>query len=113
MRVVIADDSVLFREGLARVVHGARLVAGAVAEHGHGRVRLRARGLHAQRVLERGACLRVEALVAARAAEVHEEADLVLRSLRGAVNALVAQDAELADEVIAFDDEVDSRYFSV
>jgi len=46
-------------------------------------------------------------------ATTHEEADLVLRSLRGAVNALVAQDEELADEVIAFDDEVDDRYFAV
>jgi phosphate transport system protein len=46
-------------------------------------------------------------------ATLQEESDLVLRSLRGAVNALVAQDAELADEVIAFDDEVDNRYFVV
>jgi phosphate transport system protein len=46
-------------------------------------------------------------------ATLHEEADLVLRSLRGAVNALVGQDAELADEVIAFDDEVDDRYFTI
>ena len=46
-------------------------------------------------------------------ATLHEEADLVLRSLRGAVNALVEQDEELADEVIAFDDEVDQRYFAI
>jgi phosphate transport system protein len=46
-------------------------------------------------------------------ATLHEESDLVLRSLRGAVNALVAQDEELADEVIAFDDEVDERYFAI
>ena len=46
-------------------------------------------------------------------ATLHEEADLVLRSLRGAVNALVEQDQELADEVIAFDDEVDQRYFAI
>jgi phosphate transport system protein len=46
-------------------------------------------------------------------ATLHEESDLVLRSLRGAVNALVAQDQELADEVIAFDDEVDERYFAI
>jgi phosphate transport system protein len=38
------------------------------------------------------------------------EAELVLRSLRGAVEALVTGDAELADEVIAFDDDVDAVY---
>jgi len=43
-------------------------------------------------------------------AALHEEGTLVLRALRGALNALVQQDSELADEVIAFDDEVDERY---
>ena len=38
------------------------------------------------------------------------EAELVLRSLRGAVEALVTGDAELADEVIAFDDDIDEVY---
>jgi phosphate transport system protein len=46
-------------------------------------------------------------------ANLQEEADLVLRSLRGALNALQQQDAELADEVIAFDDEVDERYLAI
>jgi len=46
-------------------------------------------------------------------ASLHEEGTLVLRSLRGALNALVQQDEELADEVIAFDDEIDARYFAV
>ena len=46
-------------------------------------------------------------------ADVQHEGDLVLRSLRGAVNALRRQDVELADEVIAFDDEVDRLYFSI
>jgi phosphate transport system protein len=46
-------------------------------------------------------------------AHLQEEADLVLRSLRGALNALETQDAELADEVIAFDDEVDDRYLAI
>jgi phosphate transport system protein len=46
-------------------------------------------------------------------AAVHEEAEFVLRSLRGALNALVDQDDELADEVIAFDDEIDGRYFAL
>jgi phosphate transport system protein len=45
-------------------------------------------------------------------AALQEEAELVMRSLRGALNALVQQDAELADEVIAFDDEVDQRYLA-
>jgi phosphate transport system protein len=38
------------------------------------------------------------------------EGDLVLRSLRGAVEAVCAQDDELADEVIAFDDDIDAQY---
>jgi phosphate transport system protein len=46
-------------------------------------------------------------------AHLQEEGALVLRSLRGALNALQQQDAELADEVIAFDDEVDDRYLAI
>jgi phosphate transport system protein len=41
---------------------------------------------------------------------IDEEAELVLRSLRGAVEALVTRDVELADEVIAFDDDIDEVY---
>jgi phosphate transport system protein len=46
-------------------------------------------------------------------ASLHEEGTLVLRALRGALNALVHHDIELADEVIAFDDEVDQRYSAI
>jgi phosphate transport system protein len=46
-------------------------------------------------------------------ASLLEEGELVLRALRGALNALREADAELADEVIAFDDEVDRRYLEV
>ena len=46
-------------------------------------------------------------------ADMLEEGDLVLRSLRGALNALRESDAELADEVIEFDDEVDRRYLAI
>jgi phosphate transport system protein len=46
-------------------------------------------------------------------ATLQEESELVLRSLRGAMTALRAQDNELADEVIAFDDEVDARYLAL
>ncbi len=46
-------------------------------------------------------------------ASLHEEATLVLRALRGALNALVNQDTELADEVIQFDDEVDRHYSAI
>ncbi len=38
------------------------------------------------------------------------EGELVLRSLRGCTNALAERDVELADEVIAFDDDVDRVY---
>jgi phosphate transport system protein len=43
-------------------------------------------------------------------ADLQEEGSLVGRAIRGAVNALEQQDVELADEVIAFDDEIDRRY---
>ncbi len=42
-----------------------------------------------------------------------EEGEFVLRSLRGAINALAQRDPELADEVIAFDDEVDRHYLTI
>ena len=44
---------------------------------------------------------------------LHKESRLVLRSLRGALNALRDQDTELAGEVIAFDDEVDALYLEL
>ena len=44
---------------------------------------------------------------------LQEEGALVLRALRGAVNALDQRDHELADEVIAFDDDVDARYIAI
>jgi phosphate transport system protein len=44
---------------------------------------------------------------------LQEEGAHVLRALRGALNALEQRDHELADEVIAFDDEVDDRYVRV
>ena len=46
-------------------------------------------------------------------ASLQEEGALVLRALRGCLNALERQDAELADEVIAFDDEVDDAYIAI
>ncbi len=46
-------------------------------------------------------------------ATLQEEGDLVLRALRGCLSALAQQDVELADEVIAFDDEVDAAYLAI
>ena len=46
-------------------------------------------------------------------ASLREEGELVLRSLRAAVEAVCTQDVELADEVIAFDDDVDRRYVEI
>ena len=46
-------------------------------------------------------------------AQLQEESQFVLRSLRGALNALERRDIELADEVIAFDNEVDAAYTAV
>jgi phosphate transport system protein len=45
--------------------------------------------------------------------ELQMESDLVLRSLRGALSALEDADTELADDVIRFDDDVDSCYLSI
>jgi phosphate transport system protein len=42
-----------------------------------------------------------------------ETGEIVLRSIRGVVDALRTQDVELCDEVIAFDDEVDERYVAL
>jgi phosphate transport system protein len=44
---------------------------------------------------------------------MQEEGEFVLRALRGAMNALWEQDAELSDEVIAFDDQIDAIYFNI
>jgi phosphate transport system protein len=41
------------------------------------------------------------------------ESDLVLRSLRAALSALERGDPELAEEVIAFDDDVDGYYLAI
>jgi phosphate transport system protein len=46
-------------------------------------------------------------------ASLLEEGELVLRALRGSINALRENDPELADEVIAFDDEVDRQYLAL
>jgi phosphate transport system protein len=46
-------------------------------------------------------------------ANLLEEGDLVRRTLRGAIEALEQRDPELADEVIAYDDEVDRRYLGI
>jgi phosphate transport system protein len=43
-------------------------------------------------------------------ADFQEQGAIVLRAVRGAVQALETQDVELCDEVIAFDDEIDLRY---
>ena len=42
-----------------------------------------------------------------------ETGEIVLRSIRGVVDALRTQDVELCDEVIAFDDEIDDRYHAL
>jgi phosphate transport system protein len=46
-------------------------------------------------------------------ANLQEEGVLVLRGLRGCLNALERQDAELAEEVIAFDDQIDDQYLGI
>jgi phosphate transport system protein len=46
-------------------------------------------------------------------ATLQEEGALVLRVLRGALNAVEERDSDLADEVIQFDDEVDRLYVEI
>src|SRR5438105_13340717 len=46
-------------------------------------------------------------------AALQEEGDYVLRALRAAVNAVEQADPELANDVVAFDDEIDQRYFTI
>ena len=46
-------------------------------------------------------------------ASLQEEGALVLRALRGCLNALTQSDVELADEVIGFDDEIDAIYLRI
>ena len=46
-------------------------------------------------------------------ASLQEQGSVCLRAVRGAVNALETQDVELCDEVVAFDDEIDTRYHRI
>jgi phosphate transport system protein len=46
-------------------------------------------------------------------AQLQEEGQRVLSAVQGAVRALGEQDVELADEVIAFDDEIDGLFLDV
>jgi phosphate transport system protein len=46
-------------------------------------------------------------------ASLQSESDLVLRSLRASLTSLERQDAELADEVIRFDDDIDATYLAI
>jgi phosphate transport system protein len=46
-------------------------------------------------------------------ATFQEQGAVVLRAVRGAMNALETQDVELCDEVVMFDDEIDRRYHAI
>jgi phosphate transport system protein len=46
-------------------------------------------------------------------ASLQEQGAVVLRALRGAIDAMQTQDVELCDEVIMFDDEIDTRYHRI
>src|SRR6201989_2928153 len=46
-------------------------------------------------------------------ASLQEEGALVLRVFRGALNALAQRDSELADDVIAFDNDVDRQFLQI
>jgi phosphate transport system protein len=46
-------------------------------------------------------------------ASLQEMGSVAVRSVRAAVDALESQDVELCDEVVAFDDEVDTRYHAI
>jgi phosphate transport system protein len=57
--------------------------------------------------------IELQAELDALEAGFQETGEIVLRSIRGVVDALRSQDVELCDEVIAFDDEVDDRYLAM
>ena len=46
-------------------------------------------------------------------AQLQEEGQRVISAIRGAMRALQERDAELADEVIAFDDEIDTLFLAI
>lgn len=46
-------------------------------------------------------------------ADLQEEAEYVLRALRGTLNALRQGDVELAEEVVNFDDQIDARNVAI
>ena len=46
-------------------------------------------------------------------AQLQEEGQRVVSAIRGAMRALQERDVELADEVIAFDDEIDSLFLAI
>jgi phosphate transport system protein len=46
-------------------------------------------------------------------AELQKEGERVLTAVRGAVRALAESDRELADEVVAFDDEIDQLFLGI
>jgi phosphate transport system protein len=54
-----------------------------------------------------------QASLEALEADLQEQGEVVLRAVRGAINALETQEVELCDEVIAFDDEIDERYHRI
>jgi phosphate transport system protein len=57
--------------------------------------------------------IELQAELDALEAEFQLMGEVVTRAIRGAVDALRSQDVELCDEVIAFDDEVDSLYLAI
>ena len=57
--------------------------------------------------------LELQAELDALEASFQEAGEIVVRSIRGVVDALRTQDVELCDEVIAFDDEIDERYLAI
>jgi len=57
--------------------------------------------------------IELQAELDALEAGFQETGEIVLRSVRGVIDALRTQDDELCDEVIAFDDEVDDRYLAL
>jgi len=60
-----------------------------------------------------GVCVAIDEALDRVEAQLQEEGQRVLSAVRGAVRALQEGDTELADEVIAFDDEVDRLFLDI
>jgi phosphate transport system protein len=76
---------------------------------------LRSGGLLSNPVIRRvyGVSMAIDEALDRVEAQLQEEGQRVVSAIRGAIRALQERDVELADEVIAFDDEIDQLFLAI